>query len=109
MTYFDFITAVFDFETFVVKQIKMEAFVASRWIDEWFDTAEKIRDWILEVSWRKHKYTFIYISICKSYAKSIQGRIKVAETVKDGFESLPQAMMDLFSSGKCLGKMIVKA
>jgi NADPH-dependent curcumin reductase CurA len=77
--------AYFDFETFVIKQIRMEAFVASRWIDEWFYSAEKIRDWILE------------------------GRIKVAETVIEGFESLPQAMMDLFSTGKCLGKMIVKA
>jgi len=33
----------------VIKQLKMEAFVASQWIDEWFEAAEKIRDWILEV------------------------------------------------------------
>ncbi len=47
---FDFSTANFDFETLVIKQLKMEAFVASEWIDEWFAVAEKIRDWILEVS-----------------------------------------------------------
>ncbi len=36
-----------------------------------------------------------------------QGKLKYTETIKEGFENIPQAFLDLFE-GKNTGKMVVK-
>jgi len=75
----------FDYPQFRTRQIKLEGFnVSGRWPNQWFDGIEQMRDWILE------------------------GKIKIRETITDGFEEMPQAFIDLLN-GKNIGKQIIKA
>jgi prostaglandin reductase 1 len=72
-----------DYMSLIYKQIRMEGFMVMRWKSEWFDGLNQMRDWILE------------------------GKLNVQETVKKGFENMPQAFIELLE-GKNVGKMIVK-
>jgi len=74
----------FDYLNFRFKQLKLEGFNVRRWADREFEGTYQIRDWILE------------------------GKIKIHETVADGFEKMPQAFIDLLD-GKNIGKQIIKA
>jgi len=74
----------FDYFSLIYKQIKMEGFMVLRWQKEWLDGITQMRDWIVE------------------------GKIKVQETLNNGFEIMPQAFIDLLE-GKNTGKQIIKA
>jgi prostaglandin reductase 1 len=74
----------FDYPNFRNTQIKLEGFNVRRWQNQWFEGIHQIRDWILD------------------------GKLKVQETVADGFEKMPQAFIDLLD-GKNIGKQIIKA
>jgi len=72
--------------TFVVRQLRMEGFLITRpeWTDQWFDGLRQIQSWIES------------------------GQIKYNETITEGFENLPQALIDMLR-GKNVGKAVVKA
>lgn len=74
----------FDYASLIYKNIKMEGFMVMRWAKEWLEGIHQLRDWIVE------------------------GKLKVQETVNEGFEIMPQAFIDLLS-GKNTGKQIIKA
>jgi len=74
----------FDYPNFRVRQIKLEGFNVKRWENRWFEGIHQIRDWILE------------------------DKLRIQETVADGFEKMPQAFIDLLD-GKNIGKQIIKA
>jgi len=74
----------FDYPTFRMKRVKMEGFQVNQWHDRWFEGLNQLRDWI------------------------VNGKLKVHETVTDGFLNMPQAFIDLLN-GKNIGKQIVKA
>lgn len=69
---------------FVFKQIKMEGFLVSRWIDRWQEGLTAMAQWISE------------------------GKIKVRETYTEGFEKMPEAFMGMMT-GTNTGKAIIKA
>lgn len=69
--------------TIVWKQLKIEGFVVSRFWDQWLDGINELYKWVEE------------------------GKIKYHETTTNGFEKLPQALIDLLR-GKNTGKAIVK-
>lgn len=69
--------------TFISKQLKMEGFIVTRWWDKWFDGIAQIKEWIDE------------------------GKIQYRETITNGFESAPQALIDVLE-GRNFGKAIVK-
>jgi len=73
-----------DYLSLIYKNLRMEGFVVYQWLNEWMDGLHQMRDWIHE------------------------GKIKVHETVSDGFETMPQAFIDLLD-GKNIGKQIIKA
>ncbi|OXA59127.1 Prostaglandin reductase 1 [Folsomia candida] len=72
----------FDYTSMIYKQIKMEGFLVNRWFPEWGPAIGELIGWVKD------------------------GRVKSRETVVEGFESLPQAFIDIFE-GKNVGKMIV--
>merc|ERR1719447_432278 len=71
------------FPTIVLKELKVEGFLVSRWKDQSQEAVKALADWVL--------------------AK----KIKTRETVMEGFENIPKAFMGLFD-GTNTGKMIVK-
>jgi prostaglandin reductase 1 len=74
----------FDYATLIYKNIKMEGFIVYRFKDEWLDGINQLRDWIIE------------------------GKLQVQETVSEGFETMPQALIDVLN-GRNTGKQIIKA
>lgn len=68
---------------FVMKQLTMEGFQVWRYADQWLEGISVLADWV----------------------KS--GKIKYHETVTQGFENTPQALIDMLR-GKNTGKAIVK-
>lgn len=68
---------------FVFKQLKMEGFIVSRWLDRWMEGILQMAEWIKE------------------------GKIKYHETMTEGFENMPQAFVDMLK-GESTGKAIVK-
>lgn len=74
----------FDYNSLIYKNIRMEGFMVGRWSAEWFKGITQLRDWVVE------------------------GKLKVQETVNDGFEVMPQAFIDMLQ-GKNTGKQIIKA
>lgn len=68
---------------FIWNQLKMEGFIVHRWTDRWMEGINQMLEWIKE------------------------GKIKVEETVTDGFENMPQAFIDMLN-GKNTGKALVK-
>ncbi|XP_066139233.1 prostaglandin reductase 1-like [Euwallacea fornicatus] len=67
----------------VMKQLKMEGFVVSRWHDKWMEGINHNQQWILD------------------------GKIKYRETITDGFENMFQAFTDMLK-GVNYGKAIVR-
>ncbi len=61
----------------------MEGFMVYRWLNRWNEGLEQMAKWIQD------------------------GKIKVKETVIDGFENAPRAFLGLFE-GANTGKMVVK-
>jgi prostaglandin reductase 1 len=74
----------FDYAALIYKNIKMEGFMVLRFAKEWYDGISQLRDWIIE------------------------GKIQVQETVSEGFETMPQAFIDVLS-GRNTGKQVIKA
>lgn len=70
--------------TFVFKQLTMQGFIVWSYNARWFEGITTLQTWIDE------------------------GKIKYRETTTDGFENMPQALIDLLE-GKNTGKAIVKA
>ncbi|XP_065089075.1 prostaglandin reductase 1-like [Ochlerotatus camptorhynchus] len=68
---------------FVIKQLKMEGFIVSRWRDRWMEGIRANLDWIK------------------------QGKLQYEETVTVGFKNMPKAFMDMLKGGNT-GKAIVK-
>jgi len=67
----------------IFKELKIEGFLVSRWIDRWGEGIKALAAWV------------------------DSGDIKVRETVLDGFERMPEALMGLFT-GENTGKMVVR-
>lgn len=68
---------------FIPKQLTMKGFLVFRYWDQWFDGIEQMKKWTEE------------------------GKIKYRETITNGFENTPQALIDILQ-GKNTGKAIVK-
>jgi len=68
----------------VFKELMVEGFLVGRWKDRWMEGVMAMASWVMK------------------------GDIKVRETVMDGFEKMPYALMGLFT-GDNTGKMVVKA
>ena len=76
--------AIYSKTAFVTfQQLKMEGFLVFRWFDQWNEGIEYM-------------------------AKLIQeGKLKVKETMVQGFENMPEAFIGLFT-GTNTGKMVIK-
>ncbi|CAG7720408.1 unnamed protein product [Allacma fusca] len=74
----------FVYMNLIYKGIKMEGFLVYQFAKEWLDGISQLRDWIIE------------------------GKLQVEETVSEGFETMPQAFIDVLS-GKNTGKQVIKA
>ena len=71
-------------QTFLIKKSSsMQGFVIFDYVDKHPEGIKQLAEWLQE------------------------GKLKYAETIKEGFENIPQAFLDLFE-GKNKGKMIVK-
>jgi len=68
----------------VGKSLKIQGFIVSDWYSEFVAGSTRLAEWVKE------------------------GKLKVQETIVDGFENLPKAFIGLFT-GQNQGKMIVKA
>uniref|UniRef100_A0A8D8CVF9 Prostaglandin reductase 1 n=1 Tax=Culex pipiens TaxID=7175 RepID=A0A8D8CVF9_CULPI len=68
---------------FVFKQLRMEGFIVTRWVDRWTEGIMANLGWIRE------------------------GKLQWQETVSEGFKSMPQAFMDMLKGGNT-GKAVVK-
>merc|ERR1711963_271748 len=71
-------------ENIVFKQLRIEGFTVIRWQARWMEAIQQLAQWIGE------------------------GKIKVEETIIEGYEKMPDAFIGLFK-GSNVGKMIVKA
>merc|ERR1712156_482148 len=69
---------------FIGNELKMEGFMVTRWASRWLEGIQQMGAWIKD------------------------GKIKVDETIVDGFGKMPDAFIGLFQ-GSNLGKMVVKA
>merc|ERR1719367_1918133 len=66
------------------KELKIEGFLVGRWKARWEEGIKQMATWVM------------------------QGKIQTEETVMEGFEKMPDALIGLFT-GSNLGKMVVKA
>jgi prostaglandin reductase 1 len=73
-----------DYFSMIYKNLRMEGFMVMRWQKQWFEALHQLRDWIIE------------------------DKIKVQETVTEGFENTPKAFIEMLE-GKNTGKAIIKA
>ena len=62
----------------------MEGFLVTRWLDRWEEGIKQMAAWVM------------------------QGKIQTEETIMEGFEKMPDALIGLFT-GSNKGKMVVKA
>lgn len=69
---------------FIMKRLKMEGFLVYTWADKWIDGITQMKNW------------------------SDEGKLKYRETITNGFENIPQALVDMLH-GKNFGKAVVKA
>ncbi|XP_019855478.1 PREDICTED: prostaglandin reductase 1-like isoform X2 [Amphimedon queenslandica] len=69
--------------TLIVKQLKIEGFIVTRWLDQWQGAFKEMAQWIQE------------------------GKLKYRETVFEGFDSMYDAFVSLFK-GDNIGKVVVK-
>ena len=67
----------------IMKQIRMEGFLVSRWFDRWPEARKQMAQWLKE------------------------GKLRYEETVFDGLESAPRAFIGLFT-GENTGKALVR-
>lgn len=67
----------------LVRQIKVEGFIVSRFLDRRDEGLRQLTEWLR------------------------QGNLKYRESIVDGFENMPKALLDLFA-GRNLGKHLVK-
>ena len=78
----------FEFESkcvqYLSQQLKMEGFLVTRWLPKWPEAIGQMAQWIME------------------------GKLKTPQTVVEGFEKMPDALIGLFT-GANKGKMVVKA
>jgi len=76
----------FNYKNFRGKNLTLLGFNVGRWADTslYTDGIIQVRDWILE------------------------GKLKARETVSEGFETMPQAFIEMLQ-GKNIGKQIIKA
>lgn len=65
------------------KQMKIQGFLVNQFWDKWFDGIDQLQRWTNE------------------------GKLKYKETVTNGFENIPHALIDLLN-GKNVGKSVVK-
>lgn len=65
------------------KQLRMEGFIVNRWNDRWQEGLKQMAEWIQ------------------------QGKIKVEETVTEGFENMPAAFIGMLK-GANTGKAVIK-
>ena len=70
-------------KTFMMRQLKMQGFIVWHWSDRWMEAIERNKNWIDE------------------------GKIKYYETVLNGFENAPRALIDIFRGVYC-GRVIIK-
>jgi len=78
------ITEPFNYKVFRFKNLSLLGFNVGRWDGQvYFEGINQVRDWIL------------------------QGKIKVKETVAEGFEKMPQAFIEMLE-GENVGKQIIK-
>ena len=71
-------------QTFLVRNSAlMQGFIVFDYADKYPDAIQQLSKWLAE------------------------GKLKSAETVREGFENIPQAFLDLFD-GKNKGKMVIK-
>uniref|UniRef100_A0A182K2Y6 Prostaglandin reductase 1 n=1 Tax=Anopheles christyi TaxID=43041 RepID=A0A182K2Y6_9DIPT len=68
--------------TFVWKQLVQEGFSVHRWTDRWFEGVHQNLQWIQE------------------------GKIKVRETITEGFENMPRAFIEMMKGGN-VGKAVL--
>jgi NADPH-dependent curcumin reductase CurA len=68
----------------LVKQLKVEGFIVSRWAARWGEGAQQMAQWLKE------------------------GKLKYHEDIIQGFENTPKAFIEMLG-GKNVGKMLVKA
>lgn len=68
----------------VEKQLKIEGFILTRWLDRWNEGTTQLHKWIEN------------------------GQIIYRETIVNGFDNLPEAFIGLLR-GKNFGKALVKA
>jgi prostaglandin reductase 1 len=73
----------FDYPSLRMRGVRLEGFHVLKWDKRWFEGLNQIRDWIVE------------------------GKIKVQETVTEGFENMPQAFIDVLE-GRNTGKAVIK-
>ncbi|CAG7827461.1 unnamed protein product, partial [Allacma fusca] len=73
-----------DYQSLIYKNLRIEGFVVYSFKKDWMEGLQQMRDWIVE------------------------GKLKIQETVSDGFETMPQSFIDLLD-GKNIGKQIIKA
>merc|ERR1712141_668917 len=59
--------------SFVFNQLKMEGFLVTRWLDRWEEGIKQMATWVM------------------------QGKIQTEETVMEGFEKMPDALIGLFT------------
>lgn len=69
---------------FVFKQIKMEGFLVTRWLDRWMEGITEVHKWIKD------------------------GKVKYRESVVEGFENMPTALIEMLR-GANTGKAVVKS
>lgn len=69
---------------FVFRQLTMEGFMVFRWLNRWQEGISQMLEWVKE------------------------GKIRVEETVTDGFEKMPTAFIEMLR-GDSSGKAVVKA
>lgn len=67
----------------IAKQLKVEGFIVSRWLNRWTEGIEKLSKWILS------------------------GQLKYRETISSGFQSLPIAFIGMLR-GQNTGKALVE-
>lgn len=68
---------------FVFRQLTMEGFMVFRWWNQWHDGITQMLEWVKD------------------------GKIRVEETVTDGFENMPKAFIEMLK-GNSSGKAVVK-
>ena len=87
--------------TILGKQLKIEGFMAPRYVDRSDEANRTMTQWLQEV--RQH----FYISASSECLKLLQGKLKWREHVTEGFQNMPKAFIGMLK-GDNIGKAVVK-